>query len=101
MAAAIKPATRSAIAIRDVHVWGQRLTALGRGISISPATGSSGIVGGAALSMRRSCRAAPCAAVAHLRQESEQMVQLIHRFFGRAQGQDRNSILARPGENAA
>src|SRR5215475_2005726 len=89
--------TSSAITIREVHVVGQRPIGAGSGMSIKPATGSLGI----ALSMSCSGRSTSSAPNIHLRQQAEQVVQLLDGFLRGAQRQNRNPVFVGPGENAA
>src|SRR5262245_23083982 len=91
------PASRSATAIHEVQVCGQKLIAVGSVISIKPATGSSGIAV-AVLSMGHSPRDAPRRG---LRQQSKQMMQLIDWLFRCAQRQHRNAEFACPCEDPA
>src|SRR6476659_1842973 len=101
MMVAIRPTIRRTIAIREVDVAGQRLIACGNGISISPATGSLGIVEVPSLSTESSLDARPCAPFDDLRQQSQQMMQLVHGFFGSTQRQNRNAEITRPLKDAA
>src|SRR4051812_9289552 len=89
----------TAIVIRAVQVCGQRLIAGGNGMSIRPATGSTGMV---CASAKRGLRGRVAAAVAVARgRAAEEMAKLLRYVFGGAERQHGHSEIARPGEHVA